>query len=189
MPSKTQRVGVPATSPSRRLFADLKTSAPRIRTRPASSTPLAKGSPLPIRLAAPKNARVPRRRVTVDPRCLTSRRRRVSNTAGDGEASPSGCAIVLGLFRKTGGALNTGGEARLPGLIQTTSSSDENDDKANAGRGGGFRNKSVNAGTVFASAHRAMLSVHTKCLSLGARLILKATSSKDIGPTILPLSP
>jgi hypothetical protein len=83
-----------------------------------------------------------------------------------------------------------GGEARLPGLIQTISSSDESDDETSAGRGGGLaRNKSVNAGTVFASANRAMPSVHTKCFSFCARLILPATSSKDIGPTILPISP
>ena len=107
------------------------------KVRKGQQPPATKGSPLPIRLAAPQNARAPRRRVTVDPRCLTSRRHRVSNTTGDGEASLSDCAIVLGSSRKTGGSLNTGntgGEARLPGLIQKISSSDENDDKANAER-------------------------------------------------------
>jgi len=60
----------------------------------------------------------------------------VSNITGDGEPSVSGCAIALGSSRKTGGALNsgnTGGEARLPGLIQTISSSSESDEKASAG--------------------------------------------------------
>jgi hypothetical protein len=41
---------------------------------------------------------------------------------------------------QTGGILNTGnmgGEARLPGLIQTMPS-DESDDKASAGRGSGL---------------------------------------------------
>jgi hypothetical protein len=135
---------------------------------------------------------LPRPSALTDPRCPTSRRHRRGSCSPCGEASPSVCAISLGSSRKTGGSLNAGklgGEARLPGLIQT-SSPEESDDKASAGSGGGLaRNKSVNAGTVFASAHRAMPSVHTKCFSFRARLILTATSSKDIGPMILPLSP
>ena len=55
--------------------------------------------------------------------------------------------------------------------------------RVTAGRPGMYL---ANTGTVFALAHRAMPSVHTKCFSFRARLMLPATTSKDIGPRSCP---